>query len=81
MAKHRHRKVRERGPYGCAGGVSYTATCSCGAERRTCDCFQCAQQRSAGKPGWVMPLCAACKLRHAADVACRPGREKPATQP
>lgn len=70
MAKqHRHRKVREHGPYGCAGSVSYIAVCSCGAERETCSCHQCREQGT-NDSGWVMPTCSACGLHHPADCSC-----------
>ena len=75
---HRHRKVRESGPQCCGDGVWYDATCSCGAERRTCSCTQCREQGT-NDSGWAMPVCGSCHLQHAADVAGRPAPEKPAT--
>ena len=73
MAKHRHKMRRARGPYGCAGGVKHISICSCGAERKTCDCTQCEQQNTSDS-GWFMPACLACKLKHPADEACDPSR-------
>lgn len=67
---HRHKSVRSRGPFGCAGSVSYVDTCSCGAERRHCSCTQCKQQGTSDS-GWYMPTCKQCGQNHPVDRACQ----------
>lgn len=66
---HRHKAIRETGPWCCAGGVAYVDTCACGAKRRTCSCHQC-RMESRDDSGWYMPLCPDCGYHHADDVAC-----------
>lgn len=66
---HKHRAKTSKGPYGCAGSVAYIEVCSCGAQRRVCDCYQCTDQGT-HRGEWRMPKCDACGLRHATDRAC-----------
>lgn len=66
---HKHRNVRTKGPFGCSDNVAYLEWCSCGAERRTCHCNQCARQGT-NDTGWYMPVCTQCKLRHPKDASC-----------
>ena len=66
---HRHKSVRQNGPYCCAGSVAWISVCACGCKRRTCDCHQCRTQHS-NDSGWYMPRCGACGMKHSGDVAC-----------
>ena len=70
MTTHnKHQKNQERGPYGCADGVYFVHTCTCGAERRECSCYQCQEQGTSRSP-WTMPFCNACKYHHPVDQSC-----------
>ena len=66
---HKHKKIKSRGPYCCAGSVFYIHVCSCGAQRSKCSCNQCVSQGT-NDSGWFMPVCGSCGLKHAGDVAC-----------
>ena len=66
---HRHRVASEQGPYSCAGGVRFVQTCSCGAQRKKCSCYQCDMQGTS-VTAWEMPVCIACGLRHPHDTSC-----------